>query len=306
MRYGTEKRDHLAARSGRIQPSPPSRACSRRDSRSTARTPKARCTPTSGCCPRSCATSSPAGRLQESHERGAAQAHPPWSGASRRSTDLGLEKRRLPPDPRRGRAQPGLPLHLRRAHGALRRRLVQGHQARPRASPAHLGEGPRRHRHVPAQGREEPGLDRADRRHQLPQDRRDTARTATRGRSTSTASSTSPTAASSSSSRCSSSTWRSSTTCSARRQEHKIKPKKFAQTDIDEVIIGHTNEAEYKKLQNNEFMEALRDRTVKIDIPYITKLTKRSRSTRRTTTARRSAASTSPRTPSRWRRCGRS
>ena len=55
-------------------------------------------------------------------------------------------------------------------------------------------------------------------------------------------------------------------------QEHKIKPKKFSQTDIDEVIIGHTNEPEYKKLQNNEFMEALRDRTVKIDIPYITRL----------------------------------
>src|SRR5437660_11440246 len=55
-------------------------------------------------------------------------------------------------------------------------------------------------------------------------------------------------------------------------QEHKIKPKKFAQTDIDEVIIGHTNEAEYKKLLNNEFMEALRDRTIKIDIPYISRL----------------------------------
>ena len=55
-------------------------------------------------------------------------------------------------------------------------------------------------------------------------------------------------------------------------QEHKIKPKKFAQTDIDEVILGHTNEPEYRKLQNNEFMEALRDRTVKIDIPYITRL----------------------------------
>ena len=55
-------------------------------------------------------------------------------------------------------------------------------------------------------------------------------------------------------------------------QEHKIKPKKFAQTDIDLVILGHTNEPEYRKLQNNEFMEALRDRTVKIDIPYITKL----------------------------------
>jgi serine protein kinase len=51
-------------------------------------------------------------------------------------------------------------------------------------------------------------------------------------------------------------------------QEHKIKPKKFAQTDIDEVIIGHTNEPEYKKLQSNEMMEAFRDRTVKIDIPY--------------------------------------
>ncbi len=55
-------------------------------------------------------------------------------------------------------------------------------------------------------------------------------------------------------------------------QEHKIKPKKFAQTDIDEVIIGHTNEPEYKRLQSNEFMEALRDRTVKIDVPYITRL----------------------------------
>ncbi|MEW4571231.1 serine protein kinase [Tautonia sp. JC769] len=55
-------------------------------------------------------------------------------------------------------------------------------------------------------------------------------------------------------------------------QEHKIKPKKFAQTDIDEVIVGHTNEPEYRKLQSNEFMEALRDRTVKIDVPYVTKL----------------------------------
>ncbi len=55
-------------------------------------------------------------------------------------------------------------------------------------------------------------------------------------------------------------------------QEHKVKPKKFAQTDIDEVILGHTNEPEYRRLQNNEFMEALRDRTVKIDVPYVTKL----------------------------------
>ena len=55
-------------------------------------------------------------------------------------------------------------------------------------------------------------------------------------------------------------------------QEHKIKSKKFAQTDIDEIIVGHTNEPEYRRLENNEFMEALKDRTVRIDIPYITKL----------------------------------
>ncbi len=56
-------------------------------------------------------------------------------------------------------------------------------------------------------------------------------------------------------------------------QEHSIKPKKFAQTDIDLVIIGHTNEPEYRKLQNNELMEAFRDRTVKVDIPYNSTLT---------------------------------
>lgn len=55
-------------------------------------------------------------------------------------------------------------------------------------------------------------------------------------------------------------------------QEQSIKPKKFAQTNIDEVILGHTNEPEFRKLQSNEFMEALRDRTVKIDVPYITRL----------------------------------
>ena len=55
-------------------------------------------------------------------------------------------------------------------------------------------------------------------------------------------------------------------------QEHRIKPKKFAQTYIDEVIIGHTNEPEFRRLQNNEYMEALRDRTIRIDVPYITRV----------------------------------
>ncbi len=89
-------------------------------------------------------------------------------------------------------------------------------------------------------------------------------------------------------------------------QEHKIKPKKFAQTDIDEVILGHTNEPEYRRLQNNEFMEALarphgEDRRALRHPAART----RSRSTRRTSTPSASRASTSPRTPSRSRPCGR-
>ncbi len=88
-------------------------------------------------------------------------------------------------------------------------------------------------------------------------------------------------------------------------QEHKIKPKKFAQTDIDEVILGHTNEAEYKKLLNNEFMEALRDRTIKIDIPYITKAERGGPHLREGLQhGEDRAASTSRRTRSRSRRCG--
>ncbi len=55
-------------------------------------------------------------------------------------------------------------------------------------------------------------------------------------------------------------------------QEHSVKPKKFAQTDIDEVILGHTNSPEFRRLQNNELMEAFRDRTTRIDIPYNTRL----------------------------------
>ena len=51
-------------------------------------------------------------------------------------------------------------------------------------------------------------------------------------------------------------------------QEKQIKPRKFAQTDIDEVILGHTNNPEYRKLQNDDLMEAFRDRTIKIDIGY--------------------------------------
>ncbi len=52
-------------------------------------------------------------------------------------------------------------------------------------------------------------------------------------------------------------------------QEQSIKPKKYSQISIDESIIGHTNMPEYEKLKNNQFMEALKDRTVRIEIPYL-------------------------------------
>src|SRR5205814_2182946 len=51
-------------------------------------------------------------------------------------------------------------------------------------------------------------------------------------------------------------------------QEHLIKPNKVAQTYSDEVNLGHTNEPQDKNRQCNEMMEAFRDRTSKIDVPY--------------------------------------
>jgi len=52
-------------------------------------------------------------------------------------------------------------------------------------------------------------------------------------------------------------------------QEQSIKPKKFSQIDIDLALIGHTNNPEYEKLRGDPTMEALRDRTVRIDVPYV-------------------------------------
>ena len=54
-------------------------------------------------------------------------------------------------------------------------------------------------------------------------------------------------------------------------QEQSIKPKKFSQIGIDLAIFAHTNSPEYQKLKSNQYMEALRDRTVKIDVPYTLK-----------------------------------
>lgn len=55
-------------------------------------------------------------------------------------------------------------------------------------------------------------------------------------------------------------------------QERQFKPKKFPQIDVDMVIVGHTNNPEYQKLQQDVTMEAIRDRTVKVDVPYLLRL----------------------------------
>jgi serine protein kinase len=52
-------------------------------------------------------------------------------------------------------------------------------------------------------------------------------------------------------------------------QEKQIKPKKFPQVGVDTVLIGHTNSPEFLRLKSDQTMEALRDRTVKIDVPYL-------------------------------------
>lgn len=55
-------------------------------------------------------------------------------------------------------------------------------------------------------------------------------------------------------------------------QEKAIKPKKFPQINVDMLIGGHTNMPEFQKLKANQHMEALRDRTVRIDVPYLLRL----------------------------------
>jgi predicted Ser/Thr protein kinase len=70
------------------------------------------------------------------------------------------------------------------------------------------------------------------------------------------------------------------------------------------VIIGHTNEPEYKKLQSNELMEAFRDRTIKIDIPYNIRVGDEVKIYEKDFNRSASGTSTSRRTRSRWRRCG--
>lgn len=52
-------------------------------------------------------------------------------------------------------------------------------------------------------------------------------------------------------------------------QEHKLKPKKLPQHYLDVVVIGSTNDEEYKNIKENPRMKALCDRSTVIPIPYV-------------------------------------
>jgi serine protein kinase len=56
-------------------------------------------------------------------------------------------------------------------------------------------------------------------------------------------------------------------------QEGRFKTGRYAMLYADEVVIGHTNEAEYRAFIQNPRNEALRDRIVAIRVPYNVRIT---------------------------------
>ena len=99
---------------------------------------------------------------------GAARAAAGAAGPAQR----GPQARRLSRSRSSGDLCPFCRHDVQRAPGQVRRRLGPHARGRQGLPPDPVRAGPHRHRHLPAQGRKEPGLDRADRRHQLSQDRR--------------------------------------------------------------------------------------------------------------------------------------
>lgn len=56
-------------------------------------------------------------------------------------------------------------------------------------------------------------------------------------------------------------------------QEKKFKPPKFGYIDLDTAIIAHTNEAEFRAFMADQKNEALKDRMVQVEVPYVVRLT---------------------------------
>jgi serine protein kinase len=51
-------------------------------------------------------------------------------------------------------------------------------------------------------------------------------------------------------------------------QEKQFKVAKFGYIDSDTVIVGHTNEAEFRAFMADQKNEALKDRLVTVAVPY--------------------------------------
>ena len=103
--------------------------------------------------------------------RGPAAPHPAGEpGRGVRRDQPAADPARLP-HRQHGQPLPVLPEDLPGLPDPVRGELGEAHPPRRREAAHPLREGPRRHRDLPAQGREEPGLDGADGRPQLPQDR---------------------------------------------------------------------------------------------------------------------------------------
>ena len=110
--------------------------------------------------------------LQVPDARGAAAPHPARVAREGARSSWASTRPGKPPVHIEGDLDPACRLIFRELMAEYKGDWARGGQAHPRPAPDPLGAGPRRHRDVPAEGREEPGLDRADRRHQLPEDRR--------------------------------------------------------------------------------------------------------------------------------------
>ena len=86
-------------------------------------------------------------------------------------------------------------------------------------------------------------------------------------------------------------------------QEQNIKTGRFSLIYADEVVLGHTNENEYKSFVGNPKSEALQDRIILVRVPYNLRVSEEEQDLREAAgPEQRHAACTSPRTPCAWPR----
>ena len=242
---------------------------------------------------------------QVSHARGsaapgAARAAAAAAGPAQR----GPQARRSPGPHRRASCAPSA-AHVQRAPGQVRRRLEPHARGDQGLSPDPVRAGPHRHRHLPAQGRKEPGLDRADRRHQLSQDRRvrhrqRSARLQLRRR-TEHRQPRPGRVHRSAQARRGVPLRPARRLAGAQDQAEEVRPDRHRRGDPGPHQRAGISPLAEQRVHGSPPRPHREDRRAVRHPPQAT----RSRSTRRTSTPSASRASTSPRTPSRSRPCGR-